>query len=177
MKKLIAACLISLSLSTPAFASKYIEVDHSIFNQKKIIQNIYNNNETNKSIVIPGTEEIIIDLINKNENFQLLPIQEFREALDLGVEALQTARAINVEKFQLALGFFLMIAICLFRAFWTTLPKNALPWLTMTIATVSSAMIGLLIGTPGDKIFIDAIMVSSSAGGLWSLIGKHICRL
>lgn len=177
MKKLIAACLISLSLSTPAFANNYIRIDHDIFNQKKIIQNIYENNETNKSIVTPGAEEIIIELINKNEAFQLLPIQEFRETIDLGIKTLQTARTINMEKFQLALGFFLMFAICIFRAFWTTLPRRALPWLTMTIATVSSAMIGFLIGTPGDKIFIDAIMISSSAGGLWSLIGKHICRL
>jgi hypothetical protein len=41
----------------------------------------------------------------------------------------------------------------------------------------ASTIIGTLLGSPGDKIFIDALMISTSAGGLWSLMGKHICRI
>jgi len=36
---------------------------------------------------------------------------------------------------------------------------------------------GLLSGWPWEKIITDALTISTSAGGLWSLIGKHISNL
>ena len=123
------------------------------------------------------TEEIIISLIKKNDSFDILPVQEFRDIVDSAVRTLQTTKIVNIEKIQFALSVFLMFAVAILKALWMGLPRRCMPWLALTMATFSSTVIGLMIGTPADKIIIDAFMVSTSAGGLWSLIGKYVCRL
>ena len=177
MNKLLTICIVTLGLSAPALASNYIQIKNNAINQKKIIQLLPIAIGNNSPLLVEGTQEIITELINENNNFRYLATEELKESLNLGIQMMQTAKITNMERFQLALGALLMFLVCILRVFWTNLPDNALPWLAITVATAVSASIGMLSGSPGDKIFIDALIISTSSGGLWSLMGKHICRI
>jgi hypothetical protein len=177
MNKLLTICAITLSLSTPALASIYIKIDNNLINQRRIIQLLPTNIENGSPLLVKGTQEIITDLINENNTFQYITTEELKKNLNLGIQMIQTAKVINLERIQLTLGAILMFIICVLRVFWTSLPDNALPWLALALTMTASTIIGTLLGSPGDKIFIDALMISTSAGGLWSLMGKHICRI
>jgi multidrug efflux pump subunit AcrB len=99
---------------------------------------------------------------------------DVQEALGLGMEVL---KAIKAGRMQLVLGLLLMILIWTLRTFWSSFHSTAVPWLTAGIAILGSAAVGLLSGWPWERILTDALTISTSAGGLWSLIGKHISNL
>ena len=83
-------------------------------------------------------------------------------------------KTIDMKRLQLVLGIALMMFVSLIKAFTKDLPKDYLPWITTIIAICLSGLLGLYFSWPRDKIFIDALAISTCAGGLWSLIGKHI---
>ncbi len=86
-------------------------------------------------------------------------------------------KTIDTKKLQLALGLALMMFISLIKGLNKNISKEYLPWITIIISMLLSGLLGLYFNWPRDKIFIDALTISTCAGGLWSLIGKHILNV
>tara|TARA_Y100000310_G_scaffold342270_1_gene444782 strand:+ start:830 stop:1321 length:492 start_codon:yes stop_codon:yes gene_type:complete len=160
MNKLLTVCLLSLSISTTALATE--EAQGSI---DKVPQTFSMVADTEQPVTIAEVSEAQVEIPEGND---------IQEALSLGMEMLD---AINAGKFQLVLGLLLMILIWGLRTFWGSFPVDAVPWIAAGIATVGAAAVGMISGWPWEKILTDALTVSTSAGGLWSLVGKHISNL
>ena len=69
MNKLLTICIVTLGLSAPALASNYIQIKNNAINQKKIIQLLPIAIGDNSPLLVEGTQEIITELINENNNF------------------------------------------------------------------------------------------------------------
>ena len=154
MKKLLTICLLSLGLSTAAIATEDTKNGANWLNQNQIV-----------SVETASTE------VTNEKTIEITEGKDFQEAVTLGVEAVKAA---NSGKYQIALGAMLMLLIWGLRTFWCTLPGPALPWITAGIAIIGSGAVGMMSGWGWEKIFLDALTVSTSAGGLWSLLGKHL---
>ena len=113
-------------------------------------------------------------MVNEPLGMELPEGNDMQEAINLGMQMLE---AVQAGKMQLVLGLLLMILIWTMRTFWSSFPPNTVPWLTAGIAIIGSAAVGMISGWPWEKILTDALTISTSAGGLWSLIGKHISNL
>ena len=160
MNKLLTMCLLSLSISTTALATEEIQSSTN-----KVPQTFSMVADTEQPIVITKVSEAQVEIPEGND---------IKEALDLGMQMLE---AINAGKFQLILGLLLMMLIWGLRTFWGSFPVDAVPWIAAAIATVGATAVGMISGWPWEKILTDALTVSTSAGGLWSLVGKHISNL
>ncbi len=164
MNKLLTACLLSFCISTTAFAVEEVQSSTSWLSQNDIP-------EVSK-VVAEGTQPLPV--VNEPLGMELPEGNDMQEAINLGMQMLE---AVQAGKMQLVLGLLLMILIWTMRTFWSSFPPNTVPWLTAGIAIIGSAAVGMISGWPWEKILTDALTISTSAGGLWSLIGKHISNL
>ncbi len=164
MNKLLTACLLSFCISTTAFAGEEVQSSTSWLSQNDIP-------EVSK-VVAEGTQPLPV--VNEPLGMELPEGNDMQEAINLGMQMLE---AVQAGKMQLVLGLLLMILIWTMRTFWSSFPPNTVPWLTAGIAIIGSAAVGMISGWPWEKILTDALTISTSAGGLWSLIGKHISNL
>ena len=94
----------------------------------------------------------------------------------LFVAEIQTDNMRN-KKTQIILGILIMLGMCVVRSFITSFPKKYLPMLTILITMLLLGILGVFFGWSNEKIFMEALVISTSAGGLWSLIGKHVLNL
>ena len=174
MKELLTVCLLSLSLSTSALATEEVQSGTDWLTEQGTpkVLTISEQNMAMPLFAQAGTTST--ELINEDNIIKITEGGDFQEALSLGIQMIE---AINLGKFQLALGALLMMLIWGLRTFWKSLPGAALPWIGAGIAIVGSTAVGLLSGWPWERILVDALTVSTSAGGLWSLIGKHISNI
>jgi len=164
MNKLLTACLLSVTISSGALAAGNVESSPDWLSQNEVPTfNMVENTEIPQAVTT-GTD-VAIELPEGND---------IQEALGLGMQMIQ---AIQAGKMQLVLGLLLMILIWSLKSFWSSFPPDSVPWLAAAIAILGSAAIGLVSGWPWEKILTDALTISTSAGGLWSLIGKHISNL
>ncbi len=166
MNKLLTACLLSVAISSTAFAAENVESSPDWLSQDKAPETFVMVAEN-----VPSPETMIK---NAEELVELPQGDNIQEALDLGFQMLE---AVQAGKMQLVMGLLLMILIWSLRTFWSSFPPDTVPWLTAGIAIIGSAAVGLVTGAPWEKILTDALTISTSAGGLWSLIGKHISNL
>lgn len=165
MNKILATCLLSLSISSAALATEEIQGSTDWLSQNTAPQT------TDMIMKVRASTATIKGL---ETNVEVPKGNDIQEALSLGMQMLD---AINLGKMRLALGMLLMIFIWGLKAFWETLPSNAIPWVTAGIATMGAAAVGMISGWPWERILTDALTVSTSAGGLWSLIGKYVSNL
>tara|TARA_B100001765_G_scaffold157511_1_gene102075 strand:+ start:91 stop:570 length:480 start_codon:yes stop_codon:yes gene_type:complete len=156
MNKLLATCLLSLSISSTALATEGTQGSADWLSQ-------------NTAPLISAAP-----MTNPGVNVRPPEGNDIQEVLNLGMQMLDT---VNSGKMRLVLGMLLMILIWGLKTLWESLPPSAVPWVTAGIATVGAAAFGMLSGWPWEKILTDALTVSTSAGGLWSLIGKHVSDL
>jgi len=164
MNKLLTICLLSLSISSTALATE--EVQNSV--------DWLSQNEAPKALSIVTETKIPVLAIDNPTEVVIPEGKDIQVAIGLGVQMLE---AIQAGKMQLVLGLLLMILIWTLRTFWSSFHSDLVPWLTAGIAILGSAGIGLITGWPWERILTDALTISTSAGGLWSLIGKHISNL
>jgi hypothetical protein len=165
MNKLLTVCLICFSISSTALAVENLEGSPDWQSQQGAPEAFTMVADIDKSVVLANNPDTQVTVPEGSD---------LGEALDLGMQVLE---AINAGKMQLVLGLLLMILIWTLRSFWSSFPPDIVPWLTAGIAILGSAAMGLLSGWPWEKIVTDALTISTSAGGLWSLIGKHISNL
>ena len=165
MNKFLTICLLSLSISSTAMATEEVQSSTNWLSQETVPETFTMVAETEQPIGIIAASETNVEVPEGND---------VQEALELGMQMLE---AVQAGKFQLVLGLLLMMAIWAMRTFWGTFPSDAVPWITAGIATIGAAAVGMISGWPWEKILTDALTVSTSAGGLWSLIGKHISNL
>lgn len=156
MNKLLAICLLSIGISSTVLAAEGIQGSADWLSQ-------------NTTPVISAAP-----MTNPGVNVRPPENNEIQEALDLGIQMLD---AVNSGKMRLVLGMLLMILVWGLKTLWENLPPSAVPWITAGIATMGAAAFGIPSGWPWEKILTDALTISTSAGGLWSLIGKHVSDL
>lgn len=80
---------------------------------------------------------------------------------------------------QLVLAAALMTLIWVVRKFWTTLPKEALPWVSAVLGVASTALLSLMDGTPfATKDAVSMLLMGTLTGfagaGIWSGAGKYV---
>ena len=166
MNKLLTVCLLSLSISSTALATENIEGSADWLSQ----------NEAPQAFTMVADAQAPQVLVSDSTTVEIeLPEgSDVQEALNLGMKVLE---AVQAGKMQLVLGLLLMILIWTLRTFWSSFHPDIVPWLTAAIAIIGSGAVGLIAGWPWERILTDALTISTSAGGLWSLIGKHISNL
>ena len=164
MNKILTACLLSLTISSGALASEVTKGSPDWLSQ----------NEVPETIQVVSPEATANEVANTEVAIELPEGNDIQEALGLG---LQLVQAVQAGQMQLVLGLLLMILIWSLKSFWSSFPPDVVPWLAAVIAVAGSAAIGLVSGWPWEKILTDALTISTSAGGLWSLLGKHIAKI
>ena len=165
MNKLLTICLLSLSISSTALATEAVQGSADWLSQ---------NSAPKASVPTIGPQPSSAAVTVSEASVEIPEGSDIQEALDLGMQMLD---AINSGKMQLVLGMLLMMLIWGLRTFWESFSPNAVPWITASIATVGAVAVGMISGWPWERIITDALTISTSAGGLWSLIGKHISNL
>jgi hypothetical protein len=164
MNKLLTACLLSITISSTAFAVENVDSSPDWLSQ----------NEAPAFNMLTDTQATRTLLASTDVAIELPAGNDIQEAFGLGMQMIQ---AVQAGKMQLVLGLLLMILIWSLKSFWSSFPADAVPWIAAGISILGSAAIGLVSGWPWEKILTDALTISTSAGGLWSLVGKHLSNL
>lgn len=60
------------------------------------------------------------------------------------------------------------------KFFWSTIPKNILPWLVLALGSAITVSTEILSGIVWWKALIDGFVTSACAIALWSLVFKHV---
>jgi len=165
MKNLLTICLFTAGISAAAFAIAEVPSSEDWQSQVEAPTVEISDSETKQTNLPIINEPLVVEIPEGND---------MNEVVVLGVQMLE---AIQAGKIQLVMGLLLMILIWTLRSFWSSFPPDAVPWITAGIAVLGSAAVGMTSGWPWERILADALAISTSAGGLWSLIGKHISSL
>lgn len=59
---------------------------------------------------------------------------------------------------------------------WKYIPRNVLPWLTLSLSMVVSVAVGLIAENVWWKVLIDGLLTGGSAMALWSAVFKHFMK-